>query len=128
MPRRSQAKAHNLKTKCRTMKSKYAKQPTSMEIENLIYEVSLNRALILLMLEELEKTNPSFTEKIQELLNEQPQRVYGLVSQFVEEPSPYYAPLLEMRKTNDDADKAAEVLKNLLNEPPIKEPKGKKKN
>ncbi len=111
------------------MKSKYAKQPSAMEVENLIYEVALNRALILMLLEELEKTNPGLTERIQELLNTESQRIYGLVSQFVEEPSPYYVPLLEMRKTNDEANKAAELLKSLLNEPstPPKS-KGKKKS
>jgi|GEM_PF-2022538 hypothetical protein len=110
------------------MTSKYAKQPSAMEVENLIYEVALNRALILMLLEELEKTNPGLTERIQDLLNAESQRVYGLVSQFVEEPSPYYAPLLEMRKTHDDADKAAAILKSLLTDPePPAKPKGKKK-
>ncbi len=98
-----------------------------MEAENLIYEVALNRALILILLEELEKTNPGLTERIQDVLNAESQRIYGLVSQFVEIPSPYYAPLLEMRKTNDDADKAAAILKSLLTDPEPPKPKGKKK-
>lgn len=111
------------------MKNKHAKQPTPMEIENLIYEVALNRALILMVLEELEKTNPGCAERIQDLLNAEPQRVYAHASQFVEEPSPYYAPLLELRKTHADADKAAEMLKSLLNEPaPPAKPKSRKKS
>jgi hypothetical protein len=110
-----------------SMKNKYAKQPSAMEVENLIYEVALNRALILILLEELEKTNPGLTERIQDVLNAESQRIYGLVSQFVEEPSPYYAPLLEMRKTHDDADKAAAILKSLLTDPEPPKPKGKKK-
>ncbi|MCS6989506.1 MAG: hypothetical protein NZM06_08320 [Chloroherpetonaceae bacterium] len=111
------------------MKNKHAKQPTPMEIENLIYEVALNRALILILLEELEKASPGFTERVQDVLNEEPQRVYALASRFVEEPSPYYAPLLEMRKTHADAEKAAEMLKSILNDPlPPPKPKGKRKS
>ncbi len=109
------------------MKSKYAKQPSAMEIENLIYEVALNRALILILLEELEKTHPGVTDRIQEVLNTESYRVYGLVSQFVETPSPFYAPLLEMRKTHDDANKAAEILKSFLTDPEAPKPKGRKK-
>ncbi len=97
--------------------------PTAMEIENLIYEVSLNRALILILLGELEKTNPGLTERVQEVLNEEPRRVYGLVSQFVEEPSPYYAPLLNARQDYADADKVGEALKAILHQPPPPKPK-----
>lgn len=88
-----------------------------MEVENLIYEVAVNRVLILVLLQELEKHLPGITESVQELLNAEPQRVYGLVSQFVEEPSPYYAPLLQARQDYHNASKAAEALKALLNVP-----------
>jgi hypothetical protein len=100
------------------MDSKYAKRPSAMETENLIYEVSLNRALIIILLSELEKTNPGLTEQVQEILNAEPQRVYGLVSQFVEEPSPYYEPFLKAREDNANADKTVEALKKILNAPP----------
>lgn len=100
-----------------SMEHPFAKQPTAMEVENLIYEVAVNRVLILVLLQELEKHLPGITESVQELLNAEPQRVYGLVSQFVEEPSPYYAPLLQARQDYHNASKAAEALKALLNVP-----------
>ncbi|MCS7014060.1 MAG: hypothetical protein NZM05_10590 [Chloroherpetonaceae bacterium] len=88
-----------------------------MELENLIYEVAVNRVLILVLLQELEKHSPGITEAVQDILSQEPQRVYGLVSQFVEEPSPYYAPLLSARQDYHNASKAAEALKALLNTP-----------
>jgi hypothetical protein len=100
------------------MDSPFAKKPTAMELENLIYEVSLNRALILILLSELEKTNPDLTTRVQEALNHEPQRVFGLVSQFVEEPSPYYEPFLKIREENCNADSALEKLKAIIHTPP----------
>ncbi|MDX2128136.1 MAG: hypothetical protein SFU91_03785 [Chloroherpetonaceae bacterium] len=97
------------------MEHPYAKQPTPMEVENLIYEVALNRALILILLSELEKTQAGITERVQDVLNSDSKKIFGLVSQFVEEPSPYYAPLLSVREDYAKADKTAEALKALLN-------------
>ncbi|PIO48824.1 MAG: hypothetical protein CMR00_02900 [[Chlorobium] sp. 445] len=99
------------------MEHPFAKQPTAMELENLIYEVAVNRTLILILLSELEKHLPGITESVQDVLHAEPRRVYGLVSQFVEVPSPYYEPMLNARQDYDHASKAAEALKALLNSP-----------
>jgi hypothetical protein len=97
-----------------------AKKPTPTELENLIYEVAFNRALIQALLQVLDKTQPDLVREIEQLLHSSPQRVYSLVSEFVEEPSPYYEPLLNARKENADAEKAAQALKDLLKPPPDK--------
>lgn len=99
------------------MEHPFAKQPTAMELENLIYEVALNRALILILLHELEKHTPGITDSVQDVLNTSPRHVYELVSQFVEEPSPYYQSLLNTRQDYEQAQKAVEALKALLNSP-----------
>ncbi len=99
------------------MEHPFAKQPTAMELENLIYEVALNRALILILLHELEKHTLGITDSVQDVLNTSPRHVYELVSQFVEEPSPYYQSLLNTRQDYEQAQKAVEALKALLNSP-----------
>lgn len=91
-----------------------AKLPTATELENLIYEAALNRALIQLLITELEKTTPGFLENLQETLNAQPGMVYGLVSQFVEQPSPYYASLLAARDDARKSEATGEALIDLL--------------
>jgi hypothetical protein len=60
------------------------------------------------------------------VLNEEPRRVYGLVSQFVDEPSPYYAPLLTARQDHVDAEKVGEALKAILTQPDPPKPKSPK--
>lgn len=99
-----------------------AKQPTAMEIENLIYEVATNRVLVQILMTELSKTNPELISRVEMILSTKPQTVYDFVSQFVETPSPYYAPLLAARKDMTDASEAAEVLKQLLKPPPDSPP------